>query len=221
MGVQDVLVQKFLPSGVDINQWLGGKPSRADTFAYVGVIQEQLTEMNDFLKGTMGNVGGRTNQIMAAMRLMNHQIDTLLRIGSGGKHEDRQKYFGELRKTIAFAEFIDSLMANAGQHFNKTIREKLELLRGWNTLPDVVRCDFDGLQLQRYIQENPKEFTLDEIVLLEKEFNFEADKTILDQIEVGEELNVSPTATRPTPGEAEGSDVSGQAAPEPEHSDSI
>lgn len=208
MGVRDVLVEKFLPANADINMWLGGKPTRGDVFAYVGVIQDQLTEMNDYLKQTLGNIGGRTNQIMAAMRLTNHQIDTLLRIASGGKHEDRQKFFVELRKTIAFADFIDSLMAKAGQHYEKTIREKLEMLRGWNNLPDVVRCDFDGLQLQRYIQENPTEFTVDEVVLLEKEFNFVADKLILDQIEVGEELNVSPTADAPAARPPEVADVS-------------
>jgi hypothetical protein len=221
MGVQDVLIQKFLPTNADINMWLGGKPTRGDVFAYVGVIQEQLSEMNDFLKQTMGNIGGRTNQIMAAMRLTNHQIDTLLRVASGGKHEDRQKFFTELRKTIAFADFIDSLMAKSGQHYEKTIREKLEMLRGWNNLPDVVRCDFDGLQLQKYIQENPEEFTVDEVVLLEKEFNFVADKPILDQIEVGEELNVSPTADAPAAGTTEDSNVQESVAPSAESSGSI
>lgn len=198
MGVREVLIDKFMPSGVDSFQWITGKPTRGDVFEYVSIIQEQLTSMNEAIVSMMGQIGSKTNQIMAAMRLMNHQIDTLLRISSNGDNEERQKFFAELRKTIAFADFLDSLMSNKGQYFNDPIRVKLEKLRGWNSLPDVVQCNFDGLQLQRYIQENPAEFTDEEVAFLEKEFNFVAEKAILDTIEVGETIDVSTTANAPT-----------------------
>lgn len=206
MGVREVLIDKFMPSGVDSFQWITGKPTRGDVFEYVAIIQEQLTAMNTAIVSTMEQLGGKTNQIMAAMRLMNHQIDTLLRLQSNGDYEERQKFFAELRKTIAFADFLDSLMSNKGQFFNDPIRTKLEKIRGWNSLPDVVQCNFDGLQLQRYIQENPNEFTAEEVAELEKEFNFVAYKPVLDTIEVGETINVSPTANAPS-GTAEASDV--------------
>lgn len=210
MGVREVLIDRFMPENVDQFQWITGKPTRGDVFSYVATIQEQLTEMNTAISQVLGQVGSKTNQIMAAMRLMNHQIDTLLRIASDGKHEDRQKFFAELRKTIAFADFLDSLMSNKGAHFNDSIREKIEKLRNWNSLPDVVRCDFDGLQLQKYIQENPNEFSADEVALLEKEFNFVAEKAVLDQIEVGETIDVSTTAATPT-GPTEDSNVQEQS----------
>ena len=206
MGVREVLIDKFMPSGVDSFQWITGKPTRGDVFEYVAIIQEQLTSMNEAIVSTMGQLGSKTNQIMAAMRLMNHQIDTLLRLESGGDYEKRQEFFGELRKTIAFADFLDSLMSNKGQFFNDPIRTKLEKIRGWNSLPDVVQCNFDGLQLQRYIQENPTEFTPEEVAELEKEFHFVAEKAVLDTIEVGEDINVSPTADAPS-GAPEASDV--------------
>lgn len=206
MGVREVLIDKYMPSGVDSFQWITGKPTRGDVFEYVSLIQEQLTSMNEAIVSTMSQLGSKTNQIMAAMRLMNHQIDTLLRLESGGDYEKRQEFFAELRKTIAFADFLDSLMSNKGQFFNDPIRVKLEKLRGWNSLPDVVQCNFDGLQLQRYIQENPKEFTPEEIADLEKEFHFVAEKAVLDTIEVGETINVSPTADAPS-GTSETSDV--------------
>ena len=211
MGVREVLIDKFMPSGVDSFQWITGKPTRSDVFEYVAIIQDQLTSMNEAIVSTMDQLGTKMNQMMAAMRLMNHQIDTLLRLSSNGNYEERQKFFDELRKTIAFADFLDSLMSTKGQFFNDPIRTKLEKLRGWNSLPDVVQCNFDGLQLQRYIQENPQEFTEEEISLLEKEFNFVAHKATLDVIEVGEEINVSPTADAPAGGATENSDVSESA----------
>lgn len=197
MGVREVLIDKFMPSGVDMFQWITGKPTRGDVFSYVAVIQEQLTEMNTAISNVLGQTGSKTNQIMAAMRLMNHQIDTVVRTSSDATFEARQKFFAELRKTIAFADYVDSLMSTKGQFYNDTIREKLTKIRGWNSLPGVVYCDFDALQLQKFIQENPSEFTAEEVADLEKEFNFVADKPTLDVIEVGEDINVSPTADAP------------------------
>ena len=131
----------------------------------------------------------KTVQTFSAMRLQSHQIDTLVRLTTGGSSEARQKFYHELRRTMTFAEFVDSLTSKRGAHYEKPMREKVEMLRSWNKQDDVILCDFDLLQLQAYITDFPAEFSKAEIADLEKEFNFQMG-TPSSNIIIGDEVHI-------------------------------
>jgi hypothetical protein len=192
MSLREILLDRYAPQGVEVVQWLNGKASRDEVLRYLQTTVEQLEEIKQFLVTSITDFDKKTNQIFAAMRLQSHQIDTIIRLASDGSANGRQKFYTELRKTMAFAEFMDSLISKRGAYYEKTIKEKIEMLRGWNKQDDVIRCDFDALQLQKYMTENPGEFTEDEIVLLEQEFNFRMDRPT-ENIVIGDEVSVETT----------------------------
>ena len=189
MSLRDMILDKYAPSGVQVVQWLQGRPSRDDVLNYLQYTVDELNDIKKFISETMGEFDKRTNQIFSAMRLQSHQIDTLVRLTTGGSSEARQKFYHELRRTMTFAEFVDSLTSKRGAHYGKTMREKVDMLRSWNKQDDVILCDFDLLQLQAYITDFPAEFSQAEIADLEKEFNFQMG-TPSSNIIIGDEVHI-------------------------------
>jgi len=189
MSLRETILDRFAPNSVAVIQWLNGKPTRDDVLNYLQFTVDQLEDIKKFLVDTMGEFDKKTNQIFAAMRLQSHQIDTLVRMTSDGSPEGRQKFYHELRRTMTFAEFIDGLISKRGVHYAKSMNEKLEMLRGWNKQEDVIKCDFDALQLQSYITDFPDHFTSEEIASLEKEFHFSVGKPT-SNITIGDDVNV-------------------------------
>ena len=194
MSLREALLDRFAPNSVAVVQWLNGKPTRDDVINYLQYTMEQLNDIKKFFVDTMTEFDKKSNQTHAAMRLQSHQIDTLIRVTSSGAtaSEGRQAFYRELRRTMTFAEFIDSLISKRGAHFDKPMKDKIEMIRGWNKQEDVIPCDFDALQLQAYIADFPEEFTPEEVAVLEQEFNFQMSKPT-SNITIGDEVNVERT----------------------------
>lgn len=185
MSLKESLIEKYAPENVNPVQWLNGKASRNDVLEFLQTTIDQLDDIKKHLIEAMTDFDKKANQYFAAMRLHSHQIDTLVRMNG----IDKQSFYAELRKTMAFGEFIDSLISKRGVHYAKTMREKTEMLRDWNKQEDMLKCDFDVLQLQQYIKDFPAEFSKAEIEELEKEFNFSTEKMASNLI-IGDSLNV-------------------------------
>ena len=189
MSLRDMILDKYAPSGVQVVQWLQGRPTRDEVLNYLQYTVDELNNIKKFISETMEKFDKKTVQTFSAMRLQSHQIDTLVRLTTGGSSEARQKFYHELRRTMTFAEFVDSLTSKRGAHYEKPMREKVEMLRSWNKQDDVILCDFDLLQLQAYITDFPAEFSKAEIADLEKEFNFQMG-TPSSNIIIGDEVHI-------------------------------
>lgn len=185
MSLKDALIEKYAPENVNPVQWLNGKVTRGDVLDYLQTTVDQLEGIKTTLVTAMTDFDKKANQYFAAMRLHSHQIDTLVRMSL----PSRQEFFIELRKTMAFGEFMDSLISKKGAHYDKTMREKVEMLQGWNKQDGMLKCDFDALQLQQYITDFPAEFSKAEIEELQKEFNFTLGNTASNII-IGDNVNV-------------------------------
>ena len=188
MSLRDALLDRYAPSGVQVVHWLQGKPTRDEMVNYLQFTVDQLEEIKKFLVESMSDFDKKANQIFAALRLQSHQTDTLVRMIDGSS-SGRQAFYAELRKTISFAEFIESLTAKRGLYIDKPVKEKIEMIRNWNKQDDVLLCDFDVLKLQSYIVDFPNEFTPEEVEALKKEFNFHTE-SFVSTLDVKDSVNV-------------------------------
>lgn len=189
MSLREALLDNFAPEGVTVVQWLNGKPTRDDVINYLQFTADQLNDIKKFLVDTLTEFDKKSQQTFAALRLQSHQIETIMRLTSGGSLEERQLFYKELRRTMSFAEFIDSLVSKRGAYYDKTMREKVEMIRDWNKHEENLPCNFDALQLQSYISDFPAEFSQEEIIALEQDFNFKRD-TVTSNIIIGDDVNV-------------------------------
>jgi hypothetical protein len=185
MSLKAALIEKYSPESVNPVQWLNGRATRHEVMDFLQTTVDQLDDIKKYLIEAMTDFDKKANQYFAAMRLHSHQIDTLVRMGG----IEKQAFYAELRKTMAFGEFIDSLISKRGVHYNKTMREKVEMLQGWNKQEDMLKCDFDVLQLQQYISDFPADFSKAEIEELQQEFNF-AVGNMQSSIIIGDNVNV-------------------------------
>ena len=57
-----------------------------------------------------------------------------------------------------------------GQHAEKPVKEKLDMVRAWNAREDVVKVYGDKFLFKRLIEANPSDFTPEELKSIEEEF---------------------------------------------------
>lgn len=147
-------------------QWMAGKPSRQEVMSEVAANIAGLTKT---LNEQLQRIGGGMTQAFDMIRLLGQQNETMVRMMDIAVPGYRRMFTQELAKTGKMVEFLDTIMA-PGEHSQKPIRERIELVRGWNAQENVVKVMGEHWKLDEYIRENSTEFTEEEIEALNKEF---------------------------------------------------
>ena len=163
-GMQDN--QPNFNSDREAAQWFEGKPTR----------REVLTEtkrMSDVVQAAVNNefakVGNTLGQIVGMIRTQGLELEALVVSLDNAAPGFREGYLKEFRRQSEFVMFLEDF-AKEGQHAEKPIKEKIDMVRAWNVREDVVKVYGDKFLLKKTIEAHHSEFTPEELVALESEF---------------------------------------------------
>ena len=129
------------------------------------------TELQDIMKEELGRAASGFSQIFTLQKIIGLQFETLVRMLDSAVPEFRSNFGNEYKRTIEFSNFIDSLN-NDGQHAEKPMLEKIDIVRDWNLNKENIKVKGLFFGLPNYILSNPEEFTTDQVEFLAIEFEF-------------------------------------------------
>ena len=158
-------------SSREADQYLQGKPTRAEMMSDMQKMWEKLLELvhgqAQYSSGTIGRIGHMA-------RLNGLQLDTMVRLIEKAVPDFEKNFKLEFQKTLDFVAFLDTINP-PGEHSEKPIRERIDIVRAWNSVPEhELKAKSEHFGLSRYIMQNPTEFTAEEVEALNVEFSMDA-----------------------------------------------
>lgn len=147
-------------------QWLEAKATRRDLEMLKMSMKQQFDQQ---LGANLKNIASTMSRIYAMARMNGLQVDTITRIVGAAVPDFEKTFEIELKKTMDLTQFLDT-MTQGGGNADKTYKEKVELIRGWNSRDDVLKAEGSHFGLEEYVLAHPDEFTAEEIEALNKDF---------------------------------------------------
>lgn len=196
--VKEDLIKNSAPnfkSDKETNQWLQGKISRGDVILLIGTVREEFEKLKVDVSNHLAELASQQQQALYLTRMLGLQIETILRIAEGDGTENpkmRAKFKYEFKRTVEFASFLDKLNPS-GEFYNKSMKEKLELIKEWNNNSENYFINRDYIGLKNYIETHPDEFTEQEVREYQVLFNFDVapSAVVADNVTPSEDLNVA------------------------------
>ncbi len=153
-------------------QWLDAKPSRREVLDELTSISNEIHLEAAKQSNRISNLEANLGKIATMTRMASLQLETLLTIFDTAIPDFRKNYKEHLGKTIAMVSFLDTINTPDSKE-PKPMREKIELARQYNALEDTAKILGNYFLLDQYIQDNPNEFSEEEVEALSKEFKMD------------------------------------------------
>ena len=179
--MSDLILPGNMPSfGSDREgaQWLNGKPTRAE-------LQAEMTKVSGVMQSAINGELSKISQVVARMfsmiRTNGLQLETCVRMLDSAVPGFRDNFEKEFQKTIALVNFLDKVNP-PGEHSENPIRQRIDIVRGWNAQEDVLKVKGLHFGLDAYIHDHPSEFSEEEIKAFNEEFDMEVTKMPLPEV---------------------------------------
>lgn len=169
ISLSDIDKESGGPSKGDKQTWqfLHSKASKEFVLEETTRIDENIEMIGEEMKRAALGI----SQVFTLQKMLGLQLETFLRMLDIAVPGFRDNYKTEHKRTVAFSNFIDSLN-NEGQHSQKPMMEKVDIVRNWNSNKENVKVKGFYFGLPNYLLEKPLEFTEDQAEMLAIEFEF-------------------------------------------------
>lgn len=169
ISLSDIDKERNGPPLGDKETWkfLHGKATKEFVLEETTRIDENIEMIGEELKRAAIGI----SQVFTLQKMLGLQLETFLRMLDTAIPGFRDNYKMEHKRTVAFSNFIDSLN-NEGQHSQKPMLEKVDIVRTWNSDKENVKVKGFYFGLPNYLLEKPLEFTEDQAEMLAIEFEF-------------------------------------------------
>ena len=165
-------------------QWLNAKPTRKETLDELTSMANEIHIEAAKQSNRISNLEANLGKVATMTRMASLQLETLIIIFEKAIPEFRKNYTEHLGKTLAMVSFLDTINTpNTDEP--KSMREKIQLAREYNALEDSAKILLNYFLLDKYIEENPNEFSEEEVEALAKEFSMDITVT-KEPVPVGE-----------------------------------
>jgi hypothetical protein len=146
-------------------QWWEGKATRRELAVQVAHITERIDKEMHSVAKTLSNV-------YSMARVNGLQLETMVRMLNKGVPDFKKVFNQEFNLTLQYVGFLDTINPR-GEHSEKPMKEKIEMVRAWNAREDAVKVIAAHFGLDMYIVEHSDEFTPEEREALKIEFDMD------------------------------------------------
>ncbi len=147
-------------------QWWEGKISRREVAVQVNNLTKQF---NEKLDKELFSVSKMMSNVFNLARVNGLQTETLIRLLETAVPGYKDNFDIEFKKTLHLVGFLDAINP-PGQHSQKPIKERIQLVRDYNAIEGCVKAKGEHFNLEDYIVAHPDEFSVEEREELSKEF---------------------------------------------------
>src|ERR1035437_4397015 len=144
-------------------QWWAGKATRRE-------VEVQLQAIRTRLDKELHSVAKMMSSVYSMARVNGLQAETMVRMMEKAVSGYDEKFDEEFKKTLALIGFLDTINP-PGEHSQKPIKERIQMVRDWNAIEDGVKAKGEQFSLDTYIMRNQKEFTPEEVADLSVGFS--------------------------------------------------
>lgn len=160
-------------------QWWEGKISRRE-------VAVQIAQINQRLEKELHGVARMVSNVYSMARVNGLQSETMVRMMEMAVPGYEEKFDEEFKKTLALVGFLDTINP-PGEHSQKPIKEKIQMIRDWNAIEGSVKVKGEQFSLDSYIVKHPEEFTQEELAELSEEFKMKLPEMPPKKVELEKE----------------------------------
>lgn len=164
----------------DAAKWLEGKPNRREIIAEIKRMREGVIEAsnNEFMK-----IGQTLSKLVGMVRIKGIELESLVESLDKAAPGFREGYITEFNRQFDFVQFVEGFIEQ-GEHSEKPIREKIDIIRSWNAVETNVPIKGNKFIIRKQIEVSAAEFTPEELKALEEEFDTQFTPMPVTQSEV-------------------------------------
>lgn len=160
-------------------QWFEGKATRRE-------LAVQVTNISNRIDKEMQAVAKMTSNVYSMSRVNGLQLETIVRMLNKSVPDFKKVFQEEFTLTLQYVSFLDTINPR-GEHSEKPMKEKIEIVRSWNAREDCVKVVGAHFGLDTYIIEHSDEFTPEEREQLKVEFDMNLPEIPPTTVEIQQE----------------------------------
>jgi len=164
-----MIEQPNFQSDKEVAFWINGKASRKDVLEVQTEVQklQKVVEQLQHMVSMQNNMVGK---VFSYTQLNGMQNETMVRMMDIAVPGYRENFQAQFAKTVELVTFVETINPK-GKDANKTMKEKIELVREWQKNPEHLTIRGFHFGLDEYLKTEQKEFTPEEVAALKDEFD--------------------------------------------------